>query len=90
MPDFRLYGVEVDVDVDVDVDEFLDNCSKKEIEEVIDWLKGNDYLKTPVVVQQIDNLLDISFKEALNKLQDKRVYLTLEEEQFLINLANKF
>ena len=38
MPDFRLYGVEVDVDVDVDVDEFLDNCSKKEIEEVIDWL----------------------------------------------------
>jgi hypothetical protein len=90
MPDFRLYGVEVDVDVDVDVDDFLDNCSKKEIEEVIDWLKGNDYLKTPVVVQQIDNLLDISFKEALNKLQDKRVYLTLEEEQFLINLANKF
>jgi hypothetical protein len=90
MPDFRLYGVEVDMDVDVDVDEFLDNCSKKEIEEVIDWLKGNDYLKTPVVVQQIDNLLDISFKEALNKLQDKRVYLTLEEEQFLINLANKF
>jgi hypothetical protein len=90
MPDFRLYGVEVDMDVDVDVDDFLDNCSKKEIEEVIDWLKGNDYLKTPVVVQQIDNLLDISFKEALNKLQDKRVYLTLEEEQFLINLANKF
>ena len=90
MPDFRLYGVEVDMDVDVDVDEFLDNCSKKEIEEVIDWLKGNDYVKTPVVVQQIDNLLDISFKEALNKLQDKRVYLTLEEEQFLINLANKF
>ena len=90
MPDFRLYGVEVDMDVDVDVDEFLDNCSKKEIEEVIDWLKDNDYLKTPVVVQQADNILDISFKEALNKLQDKRVYLTLEEEQFLINLANKF
>jgi hypothetical protein len=90
MPDFRMYGVEVDIDVDDGVDEFLDNCSKKEIEEVIEWLKDNGYLKTRVVVQQVDNLLDISFKEALNKLQDRRVYLTLEEEQFLINLANKF
>ena len=90
MPDFRMYGVEVDVDVDIDVDEFLDNCTKKEIEEVVDWLKDNDYLKNPVVVQQADNILDISFKETLNKLQDRRIYLTLEEEQFLINLANKF
>lgn len=89
MPNFRMYGVEVDIDVDVDVDEFLDDCSKEEIKEVITWLGDNDYLKNPVVVQQTDNLLDISFKEALNKLQDRRIYLTLEEEQFLINLANK-
>lgn len=90
MPNFRMYGVEVDVDVDVDVDEFLDDCSKEEIKEVITWLGDNDYLGTQVVDQQADNLLDISFKEALNKLQDRRIYLTLEQEQFIINLANKY
>lgn len=90
MPNFRMYGVEVDVDVDVNVDEFLDDCSKEEIKEVITWLGDNDYLGNQVVDQQADNLLDISFKEALNKLQDRRIYLTLEQEQFIINLANKY
>lgn len=37
-----------------------------------------------------DNLMDITYKEALDKLQGRRLYLTLKEEQFIINLANKF
>ena len=92
MPSFTIYDIEVDVDVDVDVNEFLWDCSEEEIEDVIEWLKDNDYLEdnTLVVGETTDNMLDKIYKEALNKLSDKRINLSLEEEQFLINLANKY
>ena len=87
-----MYGVEVDVDVDIDVDEFLDDCSELDIKNVIEWLKDNDYLKDNIIIpgNNNDSILDIEYKNALSKLYDKRINLSLEEEQFLITLANKF
>jgi endo-1,4-beta-mannosidase len=93
MPNFRMYGVEVDVGIDINVDEFLDNCSEKDIEDVIIWLKDNDYIEdnnASIPGNSDDNIMDITYKNALNKLYNKRVNLSLEEEEFLINLANKF
>ena len=87
-----MYGVEVDVDVDIDVDEFLDDCSDRDIKSVIEWLKDNDHLEDNIIVSSntTDNILDIEYKRAISKLYNKRINLSLEEEQFLINLANKF
>ena len=93
MPSFISYGVEVDVDVDVDIDEFLEECSDKEIQKVVEWLKDEGHLednnaRTPV--DPTDNIMDIAYKEAINKLYNKRINLSLEEEEFIINLANKY
>lgn len=93
MPSFTMYGIEVDVDVDIDVDEFLDDCSERDIKDVIEWLKDNDYLddnNVSIPGSSTDNVMEITYKNALNKLYNKRVNLSLEEEEFLINLANKF
>ena len=92
MPSFIMYGVEVDVDVDIDVDEFLDDCSDRDIKSVIEWLKDNDHLEDNIMISSntTDNILDIEYKRAISKLYNKRINLSLEEEQFLINLANKF
>jgi endo-1,4-beta-mannosidase len=94
MPNITIYGIEteVDVDVDIDVDEFLDDCSDKDIKEVIEWLKDEGHLEdnnARIPVDPIDNPMDIIYKEALNKLYNKRINLSLEEEEFIINLANK-
>jgi len=92
MPNFTMYGVEVDVDVDIDVDEFLDNCWEEDIKVAIRWLKDNDYLddnNVSVLSSSTDNIMDIAYKNALNKLYNKRVNLSLEEEEFILNLANK-
>ena len=87
-----MYGVEVDVDVDIDVDDFLDDCSDRDIKNVIEWLKDNDHLEDNIIIpgNTTDNILDIEYKRAISKLYNKRINLSLEEEQFLINLANKF
>lgn len=92
MPSFVSYGVEVDVDVDVDVDEFLEECSDREIKKVVEWLKDEGHLEdnnASILGDPTDNVMDIAYKEAINKLYNKRINLSLEEEEFIINLANK-
>ena len=93
MPSFTSYGIEVDVDVDVDVDEFLEECSNREIQKVVEWLKDEGHLEDNndnIPGDPTDNIMDIVYKEAINKLYNKRINLSLEEEEFIINLANKY
>jgi hypothetical protein len=90
MPRISQWGVEVDVDIDVDVAELYGDCSDREKEELAGYLIEDGFI--PGQSNQVgqDNILDITYKGALNKLYSKRIYLTLEEEQFIINLANKY
>ena len=90
MPRISQWGVEVDVDIDVDVAEFYSDCSDKEKKELAQYLVEDGFI--PGYSEEVGqgNLMDETYKEALNKLYSKRTYLTLEEEQFLINLANKY
>jgi len=90
MPRISQWGVEVDVDIDIDVADFYGDCSDREKKELAGYLIEDDFI--PGQTEQVgeDNLMDVTYKEALNKLYSKRIYLTLEEEQFIINLANKY
>ena len=84
------WGVEVDVDIDIDVEDFYDDCSTGEKKQLVRYLTEDGFIPgySPEVGE--DNLQDITYKKALDKLHTKRIYLTLEEEQFILNLANKF
>jgi hypothetical protein len=90
MPRISQWGVEVDVDIDIDVADFYGDCSDREKKELAGYLIEDHFI--PGQTEQVgeDNLMDVTYKEALNKLYSKRIYLTLEEEQFIINLANKY
>lgn len=86
MPDFQ-------TEISIDPWEYVQECRKAEIKELIQVLKDEGHLSGPFRVSQAgqeDNLMDITYENALGKLQDKRIYLTLEEEQFIINLSNKY
>jgi hypothetical protein len=90
MPRISQWGVEVDVDLDIDVAEFYGDCSDREKKELAEYLIEDGFIPGKSTQVGEDNIQDIAYKKALNKLYSKRVYLTLEEEQFLINLANKY
>ena len=80
-------------DIDIDPSDFVDACDRQEIQELIDVLIEDGYLKQtarPVSETEEDNLMDLTYKNAIEKLLDKRIYLTLEEEQFIIKLASKY
>lgn len=90
MPTFTEYGIEVDADIEVSVNEFYEECTDREKKELAEYLIEDGFI--PGRTEQVgeDSLMDVTYREALNKLYSKRIYLTLEEEQFIINLANKY
>ena len=90
MPTFTEYGIEVDADIEVSVNEFYEECTDREKKELAEYLIEDGFI--PGRTEQVgeDSLMDITYREALNKLYSKRIYLTLEEEQFIINLANRY
>jgi len=90
MPSFTHYDVEVDVDVDVDVDEFLEECDDKEINQVIEWLTGNDYLENLKPTTDKTSIGEQEFIEALYKLSKHKMSLTVEEENIILNIAKRF
>ena len=88
MPDFDYDGY-----VNIDIDDFLNACSKRDIDEIIDSLIENGHLKDSDRVT--DKRMQISapeqiFEEAINKLHGKWNRLSKEEEIILMTIANKF
>jgi hypothetical protein len=82
------YGIEVDVDFDVEVEEFLDDCSKREIEEAIQWLVDRDWIK-PNQIEE-GNVMDIEWFNTVSKLHTLRQRLTVEEEELIKSIVNKY
>ena len=90
MPTITQWGVEVDVDVDVDVNEFLDECSSKEIEKVLEWLKDNDYLDAIFLSTGNESINEQIYTEDLIKLKNNWLSLSKEEENIISNIAKRF
>jgi hypothetical protein len=82
------YGIEVDVDFDVEVEEFLDDCSKREIEEAIQWLVDRDWIQ-PNQIEE-GNVMDIEWFNTVSKLHTLRQRLTVEEEELIKSIVNKY
>lgn len=88
MPEFETY-------VDVDVFEFIDQCSRHELQDLIDELveKGWVTRKTPRHLSpdsEKPNLLEIEWMDMVGKLSDLRQRVTLEEEQTIKELVSKY
>jgi hypothetical protein len=80
--------------IDIDVDDFLDSCSQYEIDEVIDWLDTEGYIRKKDVVVDTDNnsqnILDYEWDTIVTTLSRKRLSLTSDEEAIIKNIAKRF
>jgi hypothetical protein len=79
-------------DIDIDPSEFIDACSKREIEELIDALTEDGYIVKPInsVPLEDKNLLDEEWDEVIGKLAGRgRLRLTNEEEEIIRKIANR-
>lgn len=87
MPQFSDYH-----DFTVDVSEFLDECDKNDIKEIIGWLKDEEYIKDEDLLDDDSPLsaMEQLFAEDVAKI--RRAYLTMSREDMdIINqIAKKY
>ena len=76
-------------DLDIYVDEFLDACSDKEINQVIEWLREEEYISN-YSIAETESINDSTFNDAVIKIQNHRISLSREEEEFILNIAKRF
>ena len=76
-------------DLDIDIDEFLDACNDREIEQVIKWLREEEYVSN-YRKTETESINDSTFNDAVIKIQNHRISLSREEEEFILNIAKRF
>jgi hypothetical protein len=89
MPEFT-------AEVDIDPSEFIDSCNNREIKRLVEILEEDGHIEPTQSeknkgkgVRQ-PNLNDFTFWSSLDKLSKCRDLLSVEEENFINNLADKF
>ena len=78
----------------ISVEQFLEACRSKEIDDLIQGLIDDGHL--PDNVTKISNAKEFNspsesfYEDALDKLHGKWNMLSQEEEQLILNIANRF
>lgn len=82
---------ETEVDVDIDVNEFWDSCSKREKKELLKCAEEDGYITYPTEIEdKSKNLHDLEWEKVISKLHQVRLRLTIEEENIIKQIVNKF
>ncbi len=87
---------EFEATVDVDPSEFVDSCSNRELKRLVEILEEDGHIepsqsnKSKGNGVRKPNINDLTFWSSLDKLAKCRDLLSIEEENFINNLANKF
>lgn len=77
--------------IEIEVEEFIDACSLKDINEIIDYLVESEYInKSQINTYDRIGIPEQELEDALNKLHGKYVSLTPEEETIIKKIANRF
>lgn len=87
MPDFT------PDDLDISPGEFIDACSKRDIDKLIEILIEDGHIKEEQTIKhskQKGNINDKRYFDSLDKLSKCRDLLSIEEEDYINNLAEKF
>ncbi len=85
MPEFESY-------IDIEPYEFIDNCSEREIQELIESLVDSGYISRTSISTPDDkkSVLDLEWDEIMDKLIENRVMLSNEEEEIIRNISKRF
>jgi len=89
MPNITVDNVRVDVDIDVE--DFVDECSQKEMENLIKYLVDQKYLiNTAIVTENQLTYDEEQFYILLEKLTNSYFTMSVKDRNVLENIAKKY
>jgi hypothetical protein len=80
-----------ETEFDIGPCDFLDDCSSGEIEEIIEYLEENGYLKnhSSIAKSKEMGILEDEFQQKIQKISESRHILTLEEEEVIKKISDR-
>ena len=87
MPYFSEY-TEVEVDIKITPEEFVEECSTREIEDLIDVLQLQGYIGDDTIPPSHPTADE--FYINISKIRQNRLSLTIEEDEMLRKIASRF
>jgi len=76
--------------IDIDIDEVLSDLNSRELQELVDYLYDDGWVPTQLqAVTDSASISDEEWNEAIEKLRTGKIFLTLEEEELIKQLAKK-
>jgi hypothetical protein len=79
-----------ETEVEVTIDEFVESCKPRDIDELIQTLQEAGYLNNIAGKTGDKTALQLTFEEALLKLQNTYYQLSNEEIETIQNIAKKY
>ena len=83
--------------IDIDVDDFLSSCDRYDIKEIIKFLKDEEWISEDsddenpnLIPLNKQNIYDQEWYSLCDKLSNIRLQLSLEDEQKIRNILNKY
>lgn len=78
-------------ELDIDVGEFIDSCSPREINELLECLVEDGILNRKSLVKpKQKSVLEEEWDEIIHKLSENRLQLTKEEEEIIRSIVKRF
>ena len=77
------------INVEIDIYDFMDGCNKSEINEVIEWLEENKGIYFHRLENEELLFSHMIISEALVKIGNNILRLTVEEDELIQKLANR-
>ena len=76
-------------EIDIDPSEYIDSCSRREIERLVELLEDDGHITKTLSGIRRPNINDEIFLESLQTLTKCRHLLSIEEEEFINKLGEK-
>jgi hypothetical protein len=86
MPTFTDW-IETEAEMDISIDDFISECSTEEIEELVEALREDGYITAKDLLT--DSFPDTELSQALTKIAQFRMQLTVEEEELIKKIGNR-
>lgn len=81
------------INVDIENYEFVDSCSRRELDNLIEYLDHEGYLddfkRNKTYVDENQLISDVEWYRCVEKLSRGKVQLSVEDEQLIKSIADK-
>ena len=81
---------DVEVDIDIDVDEFLSNCDKEDIKQLIECLTDDGYLTTENTIKKNVSYMEHLYQKQCNFLKESYLSMGKEDIEIIEKIYKKY